>query len=236
MDIEVRELCKSFPSASGAPLDVLDNVSFRANHGETIAIIGPSGCGKTTLLKIIAGLERPDDGSVNVQGVAPACLPIVWQELRLLPWLSAVDNISFPLTLKPLPIGESNQRVADLVRDLGLSGFEQFYPWQLSGGLAQRVAIGRALVVKSDVLLLDEPFSSLDYQTKQGLFEVLAALRRANPITVLFVSHDLRDAICLADRILVLGRRPAKVIEEVESPSSPIERIELESRFAALLR
>lgn len=204
MALTVEGLKKSYGN-----LKVLDGVTFNVEESEFVCLIGESGCGKTTILKIIAGLERPDEGRVNFEGVSR--VGFVFQDDRLLPWKTVYGNIQF--ALKAMGVGDEEvvRRIIDFV---GLKGFEDYYPKQLSGGMRQRVGIARALTVDPDLLLMDEPFANLDARTRERMQEEL--LRYTKGKTAVFVTHSIDEAVYLADRIVVLSPRPARVVRTVE--------------------
>jgi ABC-type nitrate/sulfonate/bicarbonate transport system ATPase subunit len=192
-------------------LRVLDGVSLEARPGEVVAVVGPSGCGKTTLLEVACGLQRPDAGSVEA---APAVL--MPQRDSLLPWAGALDNAALPLRLQGLPRNDARARAHPLFVQFGLDGFERARPDQLSGGMRQRVAFLRTLLAGKPILCLDEPFAALDALTRQELQAWLADALRREPRTVLLVTHDVEEALVLADRVCVLSPRPATVRATLE--------------------
>jgi NitT/TauT family transport system ATP-binding protein len=203
----------------GAPLPVLDDLSLEVAPGSVVAIIGPNGCGKSTLLRVIAGLLGPESGLVEVDGQAvngpDPRVGLVFQEPRLLPWRKASDNVAFPLELAGVPRAERRARAADLLRLVGLRDWGGAHPNQLSGGMRQRVAIARALALQPTVLLLDEPFSALDALTRERFnAELLRLWQRLGP-TIVLVTHSIPEAVFLADRVLVLGPRPARLVADV---------------------
>ena len=205
----VRDLSKSF-TLNGQRLPVLRNLHLDIRGGEALAIVGPSGCGKTTLLRVLAGLEQPDQGTVlidghPVQGVGTE-RAIIFQEPRLLPWLTVLENVGFGLEVRGHTAAEATARARHYIRLVGLSEFETAYPRQLSGGMAQRVGIARALTVQPEILLLDEPLGALDAMTKLTMQEELARIWREEKVTMVLGTHDLEEAIYLADRVLVLPR------------------------------
>ncbi len=204
MALIVEGLKKSYGN-----LRVLDGVTFSVEKGEFVCLIGESGCGKTTILKIIAGLEKPDSGRVEFAGVVR--MGFVFQDDRLLPWKTVHDNILFALKASGIEDGEVVKEIIDTV---GLRGFENYYPKQLSGGMRQRVGIARALAVNPDLLLMDEPFASLDARTRERMQEEL--LRIVEGKTVVFVTHSIDEAVYLADRVVVLSPRPSRVLRIVE--------------------
>jgi len=235
-EVTVRDLSKSF-ALNGQRLNVLRNLHLDIQSGEALAIVGPSGCGKTTLLRILAGLDRPDAGEVlidghPVQGVGTE-RAVIFQEPRLLPWLTVLGNVAFGLAVRGLPQTEAEIRARHYIRLVGLAEFETAYPRQLSGGMAQRVGIARALTVQPEILLLDEPLGALDAMTKLTMQEELARIWRDEKVTMVLVTHDLEEAIFLADRVLVLPREkgPGPRLIDIDLPR-PRDRSE--SRFVAM--
>ena len=217
--IRVEGIRKAFRSGKRETL-AIEHVELALREGEFVSIVGPSGCGKTTLLRCISGLVPTDTGRVlyrgeAVQGVLPA-LQIVFQEYNrsLFPWLSVAKNVRFPLS--GVDKGEADERVAEALRLVGLDDFADHYPWQLSGGMQQRVAIARSVAARAQLLLMDEPFASVDAQTRISLEMMLLELWERLSLSVLFVTHDIEEAIFLSDRVLVLSRRPSSVIAEIE--------------------
>jgi NitT/TauT family transport system ATP-binding protein len=204
------------------PLTAVAAATFELAHGEFLAVLGPSGCGKSTLLMMAAGLEVPTTGTVTVQGaLLEAPRPqtgIMFQDATLLPWLSVLDNVLFPATIRRLRRSGVEGRARALLATMGLSGFEGRRPHELSGGMRQRVAICRALVLEPDVLLMDEPFSALDAITRDEMGAVLLDLWQHQAKSAIFVTHSIREAVLLADRVLVMSPRPARVSHEVVIP------------------
>jgi len=209
-------------------LDVLDAVSFEVAAGEVVAIVGPSGCGKSTLLSILGGLLRPVSGAAQLRGAAPAGslnpLTFVFQDFALLPWCTVEANVDFPLLHVGLAPAERQALVDDALRRTGLTDFRGAYPKQLSGGMRQRVGIARALVVRPAILLMDEPLSALDSQTRELLMEDFIGLLADGAMGAVYVTHNLEEAVRLADRIVVLSRRPGRVREVVAIPMTRGER------------
>ena len=201
---------------------VAANISFDVKAGEIISIVGPSGCGKTTLLKALAGLIRPTGGTIRFQGKVvqgvPDRLAIVFQEYgrSLLPWTTVNGNIELPLRYQSIPSDERRRRVAESLQAVDLSGFGERYPWQLSGGMQQRVAIARALAYQPKLLLMDEPFASVDAQTRADLEDLVAAVRDQFEITIVLVTHDIDESVYLSDRVIVLSRPPSTVLAQVD--------------------
>lgn len=203
-----------FPNGNGG-LEVLDDLSFAVAREEFVAVLGPSGCGKSTLLRVLAGLLRPTAGKVCFDG-RPLQGPqrrvgLVFQHANLMPWRTVLRNITLPLELRGVPRAEARQRAEELIALVGLQGFEETLPRDLSGGMAQRVAIARALIHDPEVLLLDEPFAALDALTRERMWEELLRIWQARRKTVLLVTHSVTEALLLADRVLVLSPRPARL-------------------------
>lgn len=239
--IEIRACRKVYPARDGQPAVVaLDRVDLAVPDGEVACVLGPSGCGKTTLLKIVAGLLPCTAGEVLIDG-RPVTGPgldraMVFQQHALLPWADVVRNVAFGLELRGVP-RENRERVArELVRLVGLAGFERYLPRQLSGGMQQRVGLARALAVDPRTLLMDEPFGSVDAQTRRLLQEDLLRLQEAHRRTVVFVTHSMDEAVRLGDRVVLLGPRPARVAEvvEVELPRPRPADLEKLPRFVEL--
>ena len=202
-------------------MSVLDDVNLQVAQGEFCCLIGPSGCGKSTLLRIIAGLVHPDSGTVAVGGVrtvAPRLdVGVVFQSFNLFPWRSVVDNVALGLENR-YPRDERKRRAREWLGVVGLDGFENFYPSQLSGGMQQRVGIARALAIEPSILLMDEPFGSVDAQTRLLMQGELMRLWAADRKTVIFVTHDVEEALFLGDRVVVFSGRPGRIIENIEVP------------------
>jgi len=215
-------------------LDVLDKVSFQVAAGEVVAIVGPSGCGKSTLLSILGGLLRSSGGRAELRGAPPADslnpLTFVFQDFALLPWCTVAENVEFPLLHTSLSVAERRAVIDDALRRTGLTDFRGAYPKQLSGGMRQRVGIARALAVKPAILLMDEPLSALDSQTRELLMEDFIGLFADGGMAAVYVTHNLEEAVRLADRIVVLSRRPGRVREIVSIPMSRAERGGIEAR------
>ncbi|PYF12698.1 NitT/TauT family transport system ATP-binding protein/sulfonate transport system ATP-binding protein [Rhodobacter viridis] len=208
-EVSVRDLYKSF-TLNRAALAVLRGLNLSVAGGESLAIVGPSGCGKTTLLRVLAGLETPDRGSVLIDGRPVVGVgterAIIYQEPRLLPWANVLANVAFGLEVRGTPRARARERARHYLRLVGLEAFETALPRQLSGGMAQRVGIARALTVQPEILLLDEPLAALDAMTKLTVQEELARIWAEEKVTMILVTHDLEEAIYLADRVLVLSR------------------------------
>lgn len=213
-----------YESRNGA-IRALERVSFTAQGDEIVSIVGPSGCGKSTLLRIIAGLRSPTEGAVTFEGPSdiqadrPRC-GLVFQEAGVFPWMTVLDNLAFGLEMQHVPRDERYERAIEFGERLGLGAFLYHYPRELSVGMRQRVDIGRAFVADAPVLLMDEPFGALDGQTRRILQEELLAIWRASRKLVLFITHDIDEAVLLADRVIVLSGRPGTVRDEVLVPLS----------------
>ena len=215
-------------------LEVLDDVSFTVRSGEVVAIVGPSGCGKSTLLSILGGLLQPSGGAAEWRGATPAGslnpLTFVFQDFALLPWCTVEANVEFPLLHTRLSLAERRAVVDDALHRTGLSDFRGAYPKQLSGGMRQRVGIARALAVRPAILLMDEPLSALDSQTRELLMEDFIRLLADGSMGAIYVTHNLEEAVRLADRIVVLSRRPGRVREVVAIPLTRSERGDIHAR------
>ncbi|MFN2169690.1 MAG: ABC transporter ATP-binding protein [Anaerolineae bacterium] len=217
--LTVENLSMDYADGNGK-LPVLERLSFRVREGEFLCLVGPSGCGKTTLLRLLAGLEKPRAGQVCLAGKQVfhprRDVGIVFQEPTLMDWRTVQDNVALPLQMDGVGKDIACREAQVLIDLVGLSGFKDYYPAQLSGGMAQRVALARALVHDPQVLLLDEPFGALDALTRETLWQELLRIWQANRKTVVMVTHSVSEAVFLADRVLVLGARPAVVVGEVE--------------------
>ncbi|MDH2384313.1 ABC transporter ATP-binding protein [Bradyrhizobium sp. CER78] len=200
----------------------LDGLSLGVGEGEFVCLLGPSGCGKSTVLDLLAGFEHPTRGRVTIDG-KPVGRPspdrgIVFQEATLFPWLSVIDNITFASRLAGRPASEYRPRAQELIEMMGLRGFEHYAVYELSGGMRQRAAIARAWISQPLLLLMDEPFGALDAQTRLAMQELLLAAREQRRSTVLFVTHDIEEALFLSDRIAVMSGRPGRIVEEIIVP------------------
>lgn len=216
--VELRGIDKAF---GGGPL-VLEDISIQAEPGEIIAIVGPSGCGKSTLLRIIAGLLPAERGTVRLEG-GRSDLAFIFQEATLLPWATVEDNIALPLRLQGMPRGGRCEMAREWARRLGLQDALRYYPRQLSGGMKMRVSIARALVTRPGLLLLDEPFASLDAITRNRLNEELRALRREAGWTAFVVTHSVSEAVFLSDRMVFLSSHPGRITAILDNPL-PLDR------------
>ena len=235
--LEIKSLTKTYSTGESAITAIAD-VSFTVADGEFVCVVGPSGCGKTTLLKCIAGLLRPSGGEVVLRGrrltEPPPELALVFQEYSrsLMPWTSVRNNVLLPLRHKKLPRQERKRLVEEALAAVGLTRFIDHYPWQLSGGMQQRVAIARALAYQPSILLMDEPFASVDAQTRADLEDLVLRVREEFAITILFVTHDIDESVYLSDRIVVLAHAPT-VVKEILPVDLPHPRDQIETKELA---
>jgi NitT/TauT family transport system ATP-binding protein len=220
--IDIRKLSLIF-STGDTPVHALADIDLAVNRGEFVSFIGPSGCGKTTLMRLIADLEKPSGGSITVNGVSPEearqqrAYGYVFQAPALYSWRSVMRNIMLPLEIMGMPAAERKARAIKYLAMVGLSGFERKFPWQLSGGMQQRVSIARALSFEPELLLMDEPFGALDEITRDHLNEQLLRLWEKTGKTVIFVTHSIAEAVFLSNRIVVMSPRPGRILEIIES-------------------
>ncbi len=234
--LTVHDLSVTFPDDNGG-LDALDTATFAVQPQEFVCVLGPSGSGKSTLLRILAGLLLPTSGTFTFSSGQPR-IGMVFQQANLMPWRTALENITLPLELQGLPASEARARAQDLIDLIGLQGFESAWPRDLSGGMAQRVAIARALIHDPDILLLDEPFGSLDALTRERMWDELSRIWQARQKTVLMVTHSINEALFLADRVLVLTQRPGKIKLDlaVDLPRPRPDEIRYTAHFGKLAR
>jgi len=232
----VQDLHATFPNGNGG-LHALREISFSVKPRQFVCILGPSGSGKSTLLRILAGVLKPTHGSVVFKGGTPR-IGFVFQQSNLMPWRSVLGNITLPLELEGMPSAEARARALEMIVLVGLQGFESAWPRDLSGGMAQRVAIARALVHDPDILLLDEPFGSLDALTRERMGGELLRIWHARQKTVLMVTHSISEALFLSDRILVLTQRPGsiKLQLEVDLPRPRLDEMRYTAEFGSLAR
>jgi len=239
--LSVEGVSRSFPGISGAaPVQALSPVDLTVAENDFITLLGPSGCGKSTLLRIIAGLDRPSTGRVLLNG-RPVAGPgpergMVFQSYTLFPWLTVAQNIAYGLVERGAPAARIRETVAHFLDRMGLAGFQDHYPKQLSGGMQQRTAIARALANDPAILLLDEPFGALDNQTRALMQELLLGIWERDRKTVIFVTHDIEEAIFLASRVLVMTARPGRVKADiaVDLPHPRSYRIKTHPDFTEL--
>ena len=211
----------------------LSNISFFINPGEFLAVVGPSGCGKSTLLSLLSGLLQPEEGSILIDGIpirdSPATIGYMFQKDHLFEWRTIYGNVSLGLEIQKKQSSTAQKELKEMLHSYGLGGFEHSRPSEISGGMRQRAALIRTLALKPELLLLDEPFSALDYQTRLSVCDDISAIIRDTQKTALLITHDLSEAISMADRILVLSRRPGKVkavfpISFPEKYDTPLKR------------
>jgi len=217
--LEIDHLGMTYGSARAATV-ALAEIDLNVESGEFVSIVGPSGCGKTTLLRCISGLLKPTRGEVRLNGnrvsAPPREMAVVFQDYSrsLMPWLTVLDNVMLPLRYAKVVSAERAERAGDALAKVDLADFHQHYPWQLSGGMQQRVAIARALAYQPSILLMDEPFASVDAQTREALEDLLLENYRESNLTVLLVTHDIDESTYLADRVVVLSHRPTNIAAE----------------------
>jgi len=216
--IKIVNITKTFEDKNGGII-ALKNLSINIKDGEFVSIVGASGCGKTTLLNLIAGFEKPDEGQILlddqiISDINPDC-GMIFQQYALFPWKTVWQNIDFGLKMKRISKNERNTAITKYIDLVGLSGFEQHYPHQLSGGMKQRVSIARSLITNPKVLLLDEPFAALDAMTRQILQEQLLRIYEQYRKTILFITHSIDEALLLASRIIIMTARPGKIAKEI---------------------
>jgi NitT/TauT family transport system ATP-binding protein len=232
MALEFRKVTKQFATAGGAPLTAISDVTFRVNEGEFVSVVGPSGCGKSTLLSMTAGLYQPTTGEVlvsNERVTGPnEHVGFMLQKDLLLPWRNIVSNIEFGLEARNVDPQTRRARAMAELKRCHLEGFDAHFPYQLSGGMRQRAALARTLAIDPEIILLDEPFSALDAQTKLLLQNSFAKTIHESGKTTLLITHDLAEAVLMSDRILVLSERPGQVVAEI--------RVDLPHRDQPLMR
>ncbi|GIE98987.1 ABC transporter ATP-binding protein [Paractinoplanes rishiriensis] len=237
--VEIREVSKQYGTGNSTLL-ALDRVSLTVRQGEFVCLLGASGCGKSTLLSLVAGLDAISGGTLDIGG---RHVSLMFQEAALYPWLSVTGNVELPLRLAGVGRAERRKRAGELLEIVRLGGFADKRPHELSGGMRQRVALARALAQDADILLMDEPFGALDAMTRDILHDELERIWREQELTVLFVTHNVREAVRLGDRVVLLSSRPGRVIEEfpvdherprrIDSPEVAAQAAEITDRLRA---
>ena len=239
--LRVEAVEKTYHGRQG-PVRAVAGATLTVSKGEFVSLLGPSGCGKSTLLMMIAGLERPTSGSIVLDGQAVAGprgdIGIIFQDPTLLPWKTVLDNVLFPVRILRRPTPADRDRARGLLAMVGLAKFERHKPAQLSGGMRQRVAICRAMVNDADILLMDEPFSALDAITRDEMNVQLAALMDRTAKTVIFVTHSIREAAFLSDRVIVMGGQPSSILLDDQMPFARPRTLDLEetAEFSQVVR
>ena len=220
--LQLDHVRKEFPAKSGEAFVAVDNISLNIQQGEFVSIVGPSGCGKSTLLDLVAGLTKPSDGQILLNGkkiTGPGLdRGIVFQQYALYRWLTALENIEFGLEAKGIAKKIRREKAQYYLNLVGLVGFEQHYPNELSGGMKQRVAIARSLAYEPEILLMDEPFAALDAQTRETLQEELINIWKTSGSTIIFITHSIDEAIYLSQRVAILTSRPGRVKQIIQIP------------------
>jgi NitT/TauT family transport system ATP-binding protein len=214
--LAVKSVSKEFLSDTGSTVRALENIDFTVNDGEFLTLVGATGCGKTTLLNLIAGLTMPDDGRIHLRERLRFGdnIAYVFQHYTLFPWRTALRNVTFPLELRGVSRIQRKSKAVELLNKVGLEGFENAYAHELSGGMRQRVAIAQALAMQPKLLLMDEPFGAVDDSTRAELQQMITQLWRENHTTIIFVTHNIDEAVLLGDRVVVLSERPGRIVCE----------------------
>lgn len=238
MKVVIENVSKHYRDRRGNELAALSDISLTLHQEELVVLVGPSGCGKSTLLNMVGGLLSPTSGSIYFEGLKDDRDPdvgIVFQDVGLFPWRTVYQNIAFGLEERGTPHREQRERVEKYIDMTGLAGFEKAYPHQLSGGMRQRAGIARALAINPDLLLMDEPFSALDAQTRTLMQEELLRIWEQTRLSTLYVTHNIQEAVYLADRVVVLSRRPGRIssIIDIDLPRFGRDGEEYVSRFSA---
>jgi NitT/TauT family transport system ATP-binding protein len=230
--IDIKGLYLTFETNDGE-VHALSDIDLSVKPGEFVSLIGPSGCGKTTLLRVIADLEQPTDGTISVNGMSPhearmkRAYGYVFQAAALYPWRTIAANVSLPLEIMGLDAGTRQQRVAENLELVDLQGFEKKFPWQLSGGMQQRASIARALAVEPDLLLMDEPFGALDDIVRDHLNEQLLKLWAKTNKTIIFVTHSIPEAVYLSSKIVVMSPRPGRIFDVIDSTLPKVRPLDI---------
>jgi NitT/TauT family transport system ATP-binding protein len=223
MYLSIDGIEKSFVNDRKENVKVLEEINLNVKKGSFVSIVGPSGCGKSTLLYLVAGLDKADQGEIRVDGnVVTKPGPervVVFQEAGLFPWLTVLENVTYGLILKKMPKEEAKAKALDVLKMVHLSRYVNSYPHELSGGMKQRVSIARALVMEPDILLMDEPFSALDEQTRMVLHKELLEIWRKTKVTIFFITHNIREAVLLSEEVVVFATRPGRIKEIISVPT-----------------
>lgn len=238
--LSARHVTKAFTVGRGPPVVAVEDLSLEVREGEVLCLLGASGCGKTTILNLFAGFLAPSSGEVclrgrPIRGIEPRC-GVVFQSYALFPWKTVRGNVEFGLKMQGVPRAERHLRADRLIAMVGLVGFEQHYPAELSGGMQQRVTLARILAADPEVLLMDEPFAALDAMTRQVMQEELLRIHAASGKTIVFITHSIDEALILADRIVVLSARPGRVKAVLDNrlPAPRTVAVQLSPEYAAL--
>ena len=236
MRVVIDQVNKQYAGPDGSPVVALQNIDLTIEQEEFVVLVGPSGCGKSTLLNMVGGLLAPTSGRIVVEGLSEDRDPsvgIVFQEVGLFPWRTVEGNVGFGLEESGLSASEQQERIQQNIELVGLVGFEKSYPHQLSGGMRQRAGIARTLAIQPDLLLMDEPFSALDAQTRTLMQEELLRIWEQHRLSTLYVTHNIQEAVYLADRVVVLSRRPGRInsILTIELPRRGRDGAEHLTRF-----
>jgi NitT/TauT family transport system ATP-binding protein len=223
MYLTIDGIQKSFVNDRKENVKVLDGINLNVKKGSFVSIVGPSGCGKSTLLYLVAGLDKADSGEIRVDGElvskpGPERV-VVFQEAGLFPWLTVLENVTYGLILKKMPKEEAKAKALNVLKMVHLSKHANSYPHELSGGMKQRVSIARALVMEPDILLMDEPFSALDEQTRMVLHKELLDIWRKTKVTIFFITHNIREAVLLSEEVVVFATRPGRIKEIIPVPT-----------------
>ena len=236
MTVTFNKINKTYLRHTARQVEALRDVSFSADNHEFVSIVGPSGCGKTTLLKIVAGLVKADSGNVSYTSKEKPRSALVFQDQGLLPWLTVLENVCLGLELQRVKKNERQAKGRDFLRTIHMVGFEDHYPHELSGGMKQRVALARAFLTNPDILLMDEPFGALDAQSRLIMQEELLGLWNRERKLVLFVTHDIDEAVLLSDRVVVMSHRPGAIKQIITIPLERPRSLETreESKFTEI--